>query len=86
MRLLIAKGAAVDVKENNGRTPLIIAADRGEVPVDKLLEYGRYRAEAMTIRDTKAAAGGVTEADWHDIQTDLLISWQSLWKAVQPDR
>ena len=62
------------------------AAELYQVPVDKLLEYGRYRAEAMTIRDTKAAAGGVTEADWHDIQTDLLISWQSLWKAVQPDR
>ena len=62
------------------------AAELYQVPADKLLEYGRYRAEAMTIRDTKATAGGVTEDDWRDIHTDLLICWQSLWKAVQPDR
>jgi hypothetical protein len=59
------------------------AAELYQVPVDKLTEYGHYRAAAMTIRDTKAAAGGVTEDDWHEIQTDLLIAWQSLWKAVQ---
>jgi len=41
------------------------------------------RAAAMTIRDTKGAAGGVSEDDWREIHTDLLISWQSLWKAVQ---
>jgi len=40
----------------------------------------------MTIRDTKAATGGVTEDDWHEIQTDLLVAWQSLWKAIQSDR
>lgn len=59
------------------------AAELYQVPVDKVMEYGRYRAAAMTIRDTKAAAGNVTEDDWHEIQTDLLIAWQSLWKAIQ---
>jgi hypothetical protein len=37
----------------------------------------------MTIRDTKSSAGGVTEDDWSDIETDLRASWQSLWKAIQ---
>jgi hypothetical protein len=59
------------------------AAALYQVPVDKLMEYGTYRAAAMTIRDTKAAAGGVSEDDWREIHTDLLIAWQSLWKAVQ---
>jgi hypothetical protein len=59
------------------------AAELYQVPVDKLMEYGSYRAAAMTIRDTKAATGGVSEDDWREIHTDLLISWQSLWKAVQ---
>jgi hypothetical protein len=59
------------------------AAELYQVSPDKLAEYGHYRAAAMTIRDTKAVAGGVTEDDWHEIQTDLLIAWQSLWKAVQ---
>jgi len=34
------------------------------VPVGRLPEHGRLRAEAMTIRDTRADNGGVTEADW----------------------
>ena len=59
------------------------AAELYQVPADNLMEYGRYRAAAMTIRDTKAVAGGVSEDDWREIHTDLLISWQSLWKAVQ---
>ncbi len=61
------------------------AAELYQVSPDKLAEYGQYRAAAMTIRDTKAAAGGVTEDDWHEIQTDLLIAWQSLSKAIQSD-
>ncbi|HUI07807.1 MAG TPA: hypothetical protein VL486_12460 [Verrucomicrobiae bacterium] len=60
------------------------AAELYQVPPDKLMEYGRYRAEAMKIRDAKAAAGGLTEDDWRHIETDLQSSWQSLWKAIQP--
>jgi hypothetical protein len=44
---------------------------------------GRLRAEAMTIRDTKAENGGVTEADWARINDLLRESWQSLAKAVK---
>jgi hypothetical protein len=53
------------------------------VPVDRLREHGRLRAEAMTIRDTKAASGGVTEADWARIDELLHQSWRSLKAAVK---
>lgn len=52
------------------------------VPVEKLMEHGRLRAEAMTIRDTKAEQGGVTEADWVRIGELLRQSWRSLAQAV----
>lgn len=53
------------------------------IPVDRLLEHGRKRAEAMTIRDTKAESGGVTEDDWRRIDTLLHESWHSLARAVK---
>src|SRR5712691_11252012 len=52
------------------------------VPMDRLMEHGRLRAEAMTIRDTRAEADGVTEADWARINELLRESWRSLAKAV----
>jgi hypothetical protein len=52
------------------------------VPKEKFLEYGRYRAEAMKIRDTKAEAGGVSEEDWQKIDELLHLSWRSLHSAV----
>ncbi len=52
------------------------------VPVDRLSEHGRLRAEAMTIRDTKAEAGEVSEADWARIGELLRQSWRSLSQAV----
>lgn len=59
-----------------------LPAEIYRVPVDQVMEHARLRAEAMTIRDEKAAAGGVTEADWQRIEKLLRGSWQSLWKAV----
>jgi hypothetical protein len=53
------------------------------VPVERLLEHGRLRAEAMTIRDTKAEQGGVTEADWARINELLRQSWRSLAQALK---
>ncbi len=50
--------------------------------VEKMMEHARLRAEAMTIRDKKAEASGVTEEDWKKIEELLRASWQSLWKAV----
>ena len=59
-----------------------LQAELYHVPVDRLMEHGRLRAEAMTIRDTKAESGAVTEADWARISELLRESWRSLAKAV----
>src|SRR6266536_3474250 len=48
-----------------------------------LMEHGRLRAEAMTIRDTKAEDGGVSEEDWARINELLRQSWRSLASAVK---
>jgi hypothetical protein len=53
------------------------------MPVERVMEHGRLRAEAMTIRDTKAEQGGVTEADWAHINELLRQSWRSLAEAVR---
>ena len=60
-----------------------LQAEIYHVPVDRVLEHGRLRAEAMTIRDTKAENGGVMEADWARINELLKESWRSLAKAVK---
>jgi hypothetical protein len=60
-----------------------LQAEIYKIPVERLMEHGRLRAEAMTIRDTKAEAGGVTEADWAKIDELLHKSWQSLAVAVK---
>ena len=60
-----------------------LQAEIYRVPVERLLEHGRLRAEAMTIRDTKAESGGVTEEDWARINKLLRESWRSLAKAVK---
>jgi hypothetical protein len=59
-----------------------LPAEVYHLPIEPLIEHARLRAEAMTIRDTKADAGGMTEADWAKIDELLHASWQSLWKAV----
>ena len=53
------------------------------VPVDRLMEHGRLRAAAMTIRDTKAETGGMTEEDWAKINELLRQSWRSLAAAIK---
>jgi hypothetical protein len=60
-----------------------LQAELYHVPVEKLLEHGRLRAEAMEIRDSKAESGGVTEADWAKIDELLRGSWRSLSAAVK---
>lgn len=59
-----------------------LQAEIYHVPVEKLLEHGRLRAEAMAIRDTKAEQGALTEADWTKIGELLKESWRSLAHAV----
>jgi hypothetical protein len=60
-----------------------LQAEIYRVPVDRLSEHGRLRAQAMIIRDTKAENGGVTDADWARINELLKESWRSLERAVK---
>jgi len=55
-------------------------------PEDRLAEHARTRAEAMLIRDARAEAGGVTDADWRRIGALLDVSWVSLQTAVSQPR
>jgi hypothetical protein len=59
-----------------------LSSELYQIPAERFTEYARLRAEAMTIRDTKAEQGGVTEADWARIDELLHASWRSLFKAV----
>jgi len=60
-----------------------LQAEIYRIPIERLQQHGRLRAEAMTIRDTKADADGVTEADWAKIDELLHQSWRSLAAAVK---
>lgn len=52
------------------------------LPADQFMEHAKARADAMTIRDTKAEAGGVSDADWARIDELLHKSWKSLAEVV----
>jgi hypothetical protein len=58
------------------------AAEIYQTDAARLSDYARLRAEAMLIRDNRAAAGGVTEADWTRIDALLHDSWRALHRAV----
>ncbi|SCU75952.1 conserved hypothetical protein [Cupriavidus necator] len=45
-------------------------------------EHGRLRAQAMLLRDTRAEAGDMTDADWATIESMLHQSYQSLSHVV----
>ncbi len=53
-----------------------------QMPAASFAEHGATRAEGMVVRDQKAAAGGVTEADWQRIHALLDQSWTSLHTVV----
>ena len=59
-----------------------LSSELYQMPAERFAEHARLRAEAMTIRDKKAEAGGVTETDWQAIDQLLHQSWQSLFDAV----
>jgi hypothetical protein len=59
-----------------------LAAELYQVPVAKFSEHGRYRAEAMAIRDDQSEKGPLSEEDWNRINDLLRRSWSSLWHAV----
>ena len=55
------------------------------LPIDRFMEHGRLRAEAMLLRDTKLETGGVSESDWATIYDLLRQSWSELWTQVHRD-
>jgi hypothetical protein len=62
-----------------------LAALQGELyalPPSRLTDHARLRAEAMAVRDTRAEAGGVREADWLRIRELLDGSWRSMRAAA----
>jgi hypothetical protein len=61
-----------------------LAAELYQLPAERFTAHARARAEAMTLRDERAAAGGVTELDWRRIGGLLDTSWSSLHAAVAP--
>lgn len=65
-----------------GRALADLESELYQMPAERFAEHAQLRADAMTIRDTKAEAGGVTEADWAKIDELLHASWRSLHNAV----
>jgi hypothetical protein len=53
------------------------------VSPDSTFEHGRLRAEAMVIRDTQAAAAGVREQDWAQIDKLLQACYKSLRRVIK---
>lgn len=52
------------------------------LPVERVLEHGRLRAEAMTIRDERAKEGDVQETNWERIEELRRDSFLELSKQV----
>ena len=80
---IIHRQRADHAPEDLSRALAELQAEIYRMPVERFAEHGRLRAEAMTIRDTKAEQGGVTEQDWSRIDELLRQSWQSLYRAVR---
>jgi len=59
-----------------------LQAEIFQMPADRFMEHAELRAKAMSIRDTKAEEGGVTEQDWAEIDELLHASWRALYQAV----
>jgi hypothetical protein len=66
-------------QEALARSLMDLQAEVFHMPAERFSKHGRLRAEAMTLRDNKWAAGGVTESDWSRIHELLQGSWQDLW-------
>ncbi len=52
-------------------------------PAPQFREHARLRAQAMHLRDTKAANGSLNDRDWLQINRLLLDSWRSFENVVK---
>ena len=66
-------------QEALARSLMDLQAEVFHLPAERFTIHGQLRAEAMTLRDTKWAAGGVRESDWVRIRELLKGSWKDLW-------
>jgi hypothetical protein len=68
-----------------GDLPQSLAALQAAIynePAEQLSEHAQARGDAMIIRDKRAASGGVSDADWNQINRLLNASWVSLKNVV----
>jgi hypothetical protein len=70
-------------KEALDRACAEAAAEVYQVSPDSTAEHGGLRADAMVIRDTRAAAGGVRKQDWAQIDSLLRACYRSLHRVVK---
>ena len=67
-----------------GRACAAASAYVYQLAPDAALAHGQLRAAAMLVRDERADAGRLSEADWSDIEALLLRSYQVLQRALVP--
>ena len=60
-----------------------LQAEVHAVPPETLAEHARLRAEALELRDRRAADVGPTEEEWRRIEELLGASWEALWRVLQ---
>lgn len=75
-------------REQYGKTALDTACANAAAAIylvspDSTLAHGRLRADAMVIRDVRAAAGGVSEEEWAQIDQLLQGCYRSLRRVIQ---
>lgn len=78
-------------RDKYGKVALVKAladtvAELYSIDSEKVIAYAQARAEAMIIRDEKQAAGGVSEADWNEIEEKLANSYTFLYLALNENK
>jgi hypothetical protein len=61
-----------------------LQAEIYQLPANRFVEHADARAEAMLLRDARAEAGDMNDADWARIGALLDTSWTGLKNAVAP--
>ena len=68
-------------QHERGDLPNSLAALQSDIynkPAEQLRQHAQARADAMILRDSGAASGWVSDADWSRINRVLNTSWVSL--------